>query len=109
LEAGSKIYLAVDCDVDGYTSAALFWLYFTSLSDYDFSIEYHIPEGKEHGLRSLMPILGNEKIADLIVLPDSSSNDFTEHKFLKELGYDILVLDHHEASKYSDDAIVINN
>jgi single-stranded DNA-specific DHH superfamily exonuclease len=56
-----------------------------------------------------MPILGNEKIADLIVLPDSSSNDFTEHKFLKELGYDILVLDHHEASKYSDNAIVINN
>lgn len=109
MKAGSKIYLAVDCDVDGYTSAALFWLYFTSLRNYDFSIEYHIPEGKEHGLRSLMPILSNKKIADLIVLPDSSSNDFTEHKILKELGYDILVLDHHEASGYSEDAIVINN
>ena len=52
------------------------------------------------------PQNGNE---NLIVLPDSSSNDYEQHKELMDRGYRILVLDHHEASKYSDNAIVINN
>jgi single-stranded-DNA-specific exonuclease len=45
----------------------------------------------------------------LIVMPDSSSNDYEQHKELKERGYDILVLDHHEADHYSEDAVVVNN
>ena len=45
----------------------------------------------------------------LIVLPDSSSNDYEYHKILKDKGYELLVLDHHLAEKYSQDAIVINN
>ena len=46
---------------------------------------------------------------DLIFVIDSSSNDYEEHKQLKERGYEILCCDHHEADKYSDDAVVINN
>lgn len=42
-------------------------------------------------------------------MPDSSSNDYEEHKTLKEMGYDILVLDHHEADHYSENAVVVNN
>lgn len=53
--------------------------------------------------------LTERKICDLIVLPDSSSNDYEEHKILKEMGYDILVLDHHQAEGYSEHAVVINN
>ena len=56
-----------------------------------------------------MKELINEKICDLIIMPDSSSNDYEEHKILKELGYNIIVLDHHEADHYSEDAIVVNN
>jgi single-stranded-DNA-specific exonuclease len=40
---------------------------------------------------------------------DSSSNDYEQHKILKERGYDIIVLDHHEAPHHSEDAIVVNN
>lgn len=111
LTAGSKIYLCVDSDVDGFTSSAVFYNYLTEhLSNkYNFTIEYHVPEGKEHGLRTLMPLFTEEKKWDLIVLPDSSSNDYEEHKELKEMGYDILVLDHHDAEKYSENAVVINN
>ena len=39
----------------------------------------------------------------------SFNNDYNEHKELKERGYDIIILDHHEAPHYSEDAITINN
>lgn len=112
LEEGNRIRFYVDCDVDGFTSSAIFINYFNDfLKDKypNVTISYHIPEGKEHGLRSVMDELTNGKICDLIILPDSSSNDYEEHKQLKELGYDILVLDHHDADRYSEYAVVINN
>lgn len=37
------------------------------------------------------------------------SNDFIQHKELFQKGIDVLVLDHHEAEKYSEYACVINN
>lgn len=112
LENGSRIRLYVDCDVDGFTSAAVFINYFNKYlkEKYpDVEFTYHIPEGKEHGLRSVMDELIHERICDLIVLPDSSSNDYDEHQILSEMGYDILVLDHHDADQYSSFATVINN
>lgn len=106
----SQIYIVVDSDVDGFTSAAVVYnILKDEYKDYDVKINYHIPDGKEHGLETLMNIFTNEKICDLIILPDSSSNDYEEHRILKEMGYDILILDHHNAPKYSENAIVINN
>lgn len=99
--------------MDGYTSSALVYLYLTeiikSYTGWNFTIDYHIPEGKEHGLEVVMPLLSERKKYDLIILPDSSSNDYDYHQLLSEMGYDILVLDHHEAEKYSPYAVVINN
>lgn len=112
LAAGSKFYYVVDSDADGITSSAVMINY---MEDYlrknypNFTIDYHIPDGKEHGLDTIMNILTPKKIYDIIVLPDSSSNDYEYHKILRDMGYDILVLDHHEAEKYSEDAVVINN
>lgn len=108
---GSKIFICVDSDVDGFTSAAVFYCFLMNTYGvkYNISIDYHVPEGKEHGLQTLMDLFEGEKKYDLIVLPDSSSNDYEEHKHLKDLGYDILVLDHHEADRYSENAVVINN
>jgi single-stranded-DNA-specific exonuclease len=56
-----------------------------------------------------MDIFTPKKRWDLIVLPDSSSNDYEEHMILTKMGYDILVLDHHEADRYSENAVVVNN
>lgn len=112
LAAGSKFYYVVDSDADGITSSAVMINYMEDhlrKSYPDFTIDYHIPDGKEHGLDTIMNILTPKKIYDIIVLPDSSSNDYEYHKTLKDMGYDILVLDHHEAEKYSEDATVINN
>lgn len=112
LKRGSHIRVYIDCDVDGFTSAALFINYYNKYLKNKFpnvTISYHIPDGKEHGLRSVMDELVHDKICDLIVLPDSSSNDYPEHAELHAMGYDILVLDHHDADHYSDNAVVINN
>lgn len=93
----SNICIIIDPDVDGYTSSAVLWNYlvevFKNQMEYNLNLSYHIPEGKEHGLQTLMPLLKEKCIYDLIILPDSSSNDYEEHKILKDLGYDILVLD----------------
>ena len=45
----------------------------------------------------------------LVIAPDSSSNDYIQHQMLHERGCDVLVIDHHEAEKYSKYAVVINN
>lgn len=112
LAAGNRFYFVVDSDADGITSSAVMINYMENhlREQYpNFTIDYHIPDGKEHGLDTLMNILTPQKNYDIIVLPDSSSNDYEYHKILKDIGYDILVLDHHEAEKYSEDAVVINN
>lgn len=95
LENGSKIYLITDSDVDGFTSASIFYNYLMEhLSDkYDFTIDVHIPEGKEHGLKTFYKDLLDEKQYDLIVVPDAGTNDVEECKALQKNGYDILILD----------------
>ena len=109
--AGGQIYVPIDPDVDGYTSAALFFNYMCDVvsDDFAFSLNYHVPEGKEHGLATIMDWFPEDGNGSLIVMLDSSSNDYEQHKILKERGYDIIVLDHHEAPHYSEDAIVVNN
>lgn len=45
----------------------------------------------------------------MVIAPDSSSNDYEEHKILSEKGIDVLVIDHHEADQISQYACIINN
>ena len=107
-----RILICIDPDVDGYTSAAVLYNYLNDVIKpyFNFSLEYHIPDGKEHGLRTLMSMFDTyDREYDLIIMPDSSSNDYEQHKILKEKGYDILVIDHHLCEKYSENAVVINN
>lgn len=110
IDNNNIIYLPVDPDADGYTSASLFYNYLVEVLNYPKEqIIYHIPEGKEHGLSTIMNWFPSDGSNKLIVAIDSSSNDYEEHQELSNQGYDILVVDHHEADKYSENAIVINN
>lgn len=110
IDKGSRIFLCIDPDVDGYTSSALFYNYLKDNIPGDYTIDYHVPEGKEHGLATIMDLFPlDNRSCDLIVLPDSASNDYKQHEILRKAGYDILILDHHEAPHYSENAVVINN
>lgn len=104
----SKIFLLIDPDVDGFTSAAAMYLYLTKFFP-EINITYHVPEGKEHGLELVCEEVCDTKEYDLVICPDSSSNDYEYHQKIKEQGIDILVLDHHNAEKYSESAVVVNN
>lgn len=100
----------VDCDCDGYTSAALLinYLYFIFPTWIKNNLKWIMHDGKAHGLNEHLNLLLNEDYK-LIITPDGGSNDYLAHKKLKEQGKNILVLDHHPADKISEDAIVINN
>lgn len=98
----------VDSDADGYTSAAIIinYLYDLFPTWVESKLTWFIHEGKEHGLSDFK--LKNDK-PGLIICPDSSSNDYSQHKELADNGWEVIVLDHHQAEKVSEYAIVINN
>lgn len=107
IQQSKPTFIQIDSDCDGYTSAALLINYLNRIAPYFASnyLSYSVQDGKEHGI-FLDKIPPNTK---LVIAPDSSSNDYEEHKILKEKGIDILVIDHHEAEKVSEYACVINN
>jgi single-stranded-DNA-specific exonuclease len=101
------VLILVDCDADGYTSAAVMWNYLKEKYP-EIDMEYILHTGKQHGLEDTWKdILASDK--KLIIIPDASSNDEEFHKILKEEGKVIIILDHHEAEKYSNYACVVNN
>jgi single-stranded-DNA-specific exonuclease len=75
LEKNSHIAVIVDCDCDGYTSAAILINYLSDLKDKEW-IDNHVfwfmHEGKQHGLQDCTTWL--EDIGpDLIIIPDAGS------------------------------------
>ena len=104
LDANSIIYDVVDCDQDGVTSSAILYNYLKLIKP-DIQILWSMHSGKQHGVE--LDKVPHE--AKLIVIPDAGSNQYEEHKILKEQGFDILILDHHLCEAESENAIVINN
>lgn len=104
IKNNSNIHIVVDCDCDGYCSAAMLYQYLKKYAP--LNITYSLHTGKQHGLSEDVEIPEN---TNLIICPDSSSNDYEQHKQYNEQGIDIIVLDHHECNKYSEHAIVVNN
>lgn len=108
IKKGGVAIMIIDCDCDGYTASATLinYLYDCFPEWTENNLMWFIHSGKQHGLSDFP----NETIqADLIICPDSSSNDYQYHKILKDRGIDVIVLDHHEAEYISEDATVINN
>lgn len=102
-----KIFIQVDSDCDGYTSAALLINYINTLFPgfAQNNIIYRLHEGKQHGL--ILDTIPDD--VGLVIAPDSSSNDYEVHQQLYEKGVEVLVIDHHEAEKVSEYACVVNN
>lgn len=106
IDDDGPIMVQVDSDCDGYTSSALLLNYlharFPSTID---KFVYTLHETKVHGI-NMNAIPENTK---LIIVPDASSNEYEKHKTLRERGIDVLILDHHQSDKVSEDACVVNN
>lgn len=103
-----KIYIQVDCDCDGYTSAALFinYLYRIFPTVVDKLVVWNLHEDKKHGISM-------EKIPEgtkLVIVPDASSNEADIHKQLTDKGIKVIVLDHHNAEiPDNETACIVNN
>lgn len=110
IDNNEKIGILVDGDADGFASASLLYKALLQLTD---SVYLFTTENKTHGLDAVLDDIIAEEY-DLIITPDSSSNDKVAHQKLKnEYNTDVIVLDHHiidnlEDSE-SDPAIIVNN
>lgn len=104
-----KMLIVVDCDCDGYTSAAIFINYLHDVfpSYVESKVNWFLHSGKQHGLSDLH--LEENHEYGLIVAPDAASNDYDLHLEFAYQDLTVLVLDHHEADFESPNAIVINN
>ena len=104
---GDKVLVQIDSDCDGYTSAAALINYLNRLFPgfVQSNVYYRIHTGKQHGI--LLETIPDD--VKLVIAPDSSSNDYEVHQQLKSKGVDVLVIDHHEADKISENAVIINN
>lgn len=104
------ILIIVDSDNDGFTSAAIIYQYTLKINP-NCRISYFLHEGKQHGLQDhIEKIMTGDIHYDLIICPDSSSNDANYHDILDHLNTPCLVLDHHITDiKPSYNAIIVNN
>lgn len=110
IHSNDKALIVVDCDCDGYTSAALLINYLHDLFPYwvEHNLDWVMHTAKQHGLADHMEMIKNSDYS-LIICPDSSSNDYECHEELFNIGKRVIVLDHHLADKVSPYAAVVNN
>ena len=115
LSKEDRICVVVDCDVDGFTSAAIFIQYLRNFNK-EVQVDYILHEGKGHGLADTIDTIlekwdENPNIK-YVILPDAGSNDYEYHERLGELGITSLMLDHHiveSDTKFSSHAVIVNN
>ena len=111
IQLDQKALVIVDCDCDGYTSAAVLINY---LHDYfpnwvESKLDFVMHEGKQHGLNDQMDLLMGSDY-QLLLVPDAGSNDVNECSYLvKDQDMDIIILDHHICDVENPRAILINN
>jgi single-stranded-DNA-specific exonuclease len=101
-----KFFMQIDSDVDGFTSASIFYRYFKDLYP-AAEIKCRVHNGKEHGI--VMNSVPQD--AKYIIIPDAGSNQISEQKELVRKGKKVLVIDHHLVDIYEEvpGAIVVNN
>ena len=106
-----NIALITDSDCDGFTSAVIIYQYTKRYAPH-IKIDYYLHTKKQHGLEDMIDeLMMVEPAYDLVICPDSSSNDKDYHEALGGRGTRTLVLDHHllddmDISLY---AVIINN
>ena len=101
------IAILVDCDADGFTSAAMLYKY-TRAVNKQSKLTYLLHTGKQHGLSSDIVIPDD---VNLLLIPDAGTNDVSQCKALgdKNIGMRIIILDHHLCEKQNPYALIVNN
>jgi len=112
-ESNGIIAIQQDPDADGYSSTMALEHYLVSCHpEIKDRIHVLIQEDKTHGI-SLSELdrvtEGNTLELSVVIAPDCSSNEPLVHKYVTETYKSpVVVLDHHEASEYSQYATMVN-
>lgn len=100
-----RVGIVIDSDLDGCCSAAIAYLLCIENGLEDIRIYSHA--GKEHGLKDLVGKIAIDDL-DLLIVPDSGSNDVAQCEELMCMGIDVLILDHHIIEKPNRYADIVN-
>ena len=105
------IYIVVDSDLDGYTSATILYQYLILLCP-TLTIKFLIHTSKQRGLddKAIMDRIENDR-PDLVIVPDAGTNNRKQAKQLTEMSIALITLDHHdiEEDKIVQDGYLITN
>ena len=104
----SKILVFGDYDVDGISASAILIRYFNSVG---VNVDSFMPNRYEDGygltISTIEKIFANNK-PDLIITVDCGITGIEEVEYIKSLGVDIIVTDHHERGENLPNCLIIN-
>ncbi len=106
IDEGEKIAVYGDYDADGVTSTALMYRYL-EMNGCD-AVTY-IPDrnSEGYGLNKGAVKKLSEKGVKLIITVDNGISAFEEAEYIKELGMDLVITDHHKASEKIPEAVAV--
>ena len=104
----SKILIYGDYDVDGISATAILYKYFNSVG---VNVASYMPNRYEDGYG--LTILTIDKIfekdkPDLVITVDCGITTVQEIEYIKSLGVDVIVTDHHERGEELPSCLIIN-
>lgn len=107
ITSGRKIAIIGDYDVDGATSSSVLRLFLESVG---IDPLIHIPEREEgYGPSQLAFDEFAAQGADFVITVDCGTTAFTVFDYAKEKGFEVIVLDHHEAEAKLPDVYAVVN
>lgn len=108
LSDSQKIAIYGDYDADGVTATALMSLYFKSIG---IDVITYIPDRNSEGYGLNMGAVKklHDQGVQLIITVDNGISAFKEAEYIKELGMDLVITDHHKASKTIPEAVAVVN
>lgn len=105
---GERIVIYGDYDVDGVTSVSVLYTYLKKLGAH---VSYYIPSrtGEGYGMSVSAIDRIKEEGVDLIVTVDTGITAIEEAEYIKSLGIDLIITDHHECHTRIPTALAVIN
>ncbi len=108
IEKNEKIVIYGDYDADGVTSTAILYDY---LKNEGCNVEAYIPDRNCEGYGLNMKAIKSlcESGTHLIITVDNGISAYEEAKYIKELGMELVITDHHKAAESIPEAVAVVN
>lgn len=108
IKSGKSILIYGDYDVDGITSTVLMLRFFNK---FGITADYYIPDrfAEGYGLNANAIDIAKRRGIDLIVTVDCGISAYNEAEYVKELGMEMIITDHHQIPDVLPNARAIIN